>query len=129
MKPESDHADIYAGRMLNLHRSMRGMTQEELADLIGVTFQQIQKYEKALNRMAVSTVHKICQALAVAPETFFPVGDITLQPLPNGIQQEEITRLIRSYCRIVDAQERQRVLSIIRVYGGDSVIGNTLSKS
>ena len=105
------------------------MPQDELAHEIGVTFQQIQKYEKGHNRMAVSTLHKICQALAVAPETFFPSDDVEPKPLPNGIQQEELSRLIRSYCKITDAQERQRVLGIVRASGGDSVIGNTLSKS
>ena len=129
MKSEPEDSDVYAGRMLHVLRSAKGVTQEELAEQIGVTFQQIQKYERANNRMAVSTVHRICRALAVAPETFFPPGDVEPQSLPNGIQQEELSRLIRSYCRITDGRERQRALGIVRVYAGDSVMGKTLSKS
>ena len=105
------------------------MPQDELAHEIGVTFQQIQKYEKGHNRMAVSTLHKICQALAVAPETFFPSDDVEPKPLPNGIQQEELSRLIRSYCKITDAQERQRAISIVRVYSHNGVIENTLKRT
>lgn len=64
--------DRHAGRKVRQRRLEVGMSQERLAELLGVTFQQVQKYERGVNRIAVSRLFDIAQALEVAPGWFFP---------------------------------------------------------
>lgn len=63
--------DSYMGQRLRMRRAMLGMTQAELGDAIGLSFQQIQKYENGKNRMAVSTLWRIAKALNVSPDYFW----------------------------------------------------------
>ncbi|TWB15526.1 helix-turn-helix protein [Nitrospirillum amazonense] len=65
--------DKQVAARLYLRRRSLGMTQTELGAALGVTFQQVQKYEKGINRMAVSTLHEAAKALGV-PITFFFEG-------------------------------------------------------
>lgn len=62
--------DIKAGKVLRRERTLRGYSQSDLADYLGITFQQIQKYEKGTNRMSISTLFAICEFLRIAPENF-----------------------------------------------------------
>ncbi len=64
--------DIEAGKLLRFARQQRRMSQDQLAKEIGVTFQQIQKYEKGRNRMGASKIWEFSQALSVPPGYFFP---------------------------------------------------------
>lgn len=61
--------DAEIGARIRAKRLNLGLTQEQMADLIGVTFQQVQKYEKGMNRVSASTLHRIAQALDA------PIGD------------------------------------------------------
>ena len=74
-KSSVHHADIYAGRMLRDIRKNKGMTQTELGAAVGVTFQQIQKYEIGSNRMSVSRLYEIAKCLKVSPIIFFPTQE------------------------------------------------------
>jgi transcriptional regulator with XRE-family HTH domain len=62
--------DVYVGRRLKLRRVAVGMSQQRLGQAIGVTFQQIQKYEKGLNRISAGKMHMIAQVLGAAPSYF-----------------------------------------------------------
>lgn len=66
-KKKPNPIDIHVGSRIRLRRTMLGMSQEKLGESLGITFQQIQKYEKGTNRIAVSTLLDICRALDVAP--------------------------------------------------------------
>lgn len=66
-----DPADVYAGQVLRALRKKQGLSQEKLADALGVTFQQLQKYERAANRISVSKLDKIARILDVSPALFF----------------------------------------------------------
>lgn len=67
-----DQVDVIVGRRLRHRRRLLGMTQQELAALCGVSFQQVQKYECAYNRMSVAMLWKLACALGVSVEYFFP---------------------------------------------------------
>ena len=67
--------DELVGREIRGFRKLKGLTQQELAEQIGITFQQLQKYETAKNRVSVSRLWDICEALKVAPGAFFPVSE------------------------------------------------------
>jgi transcriptional regulator with XRE-family HTH domain len=72
-KKSPDALDIYVGSRARMRRMMLGMTQERLAHKLGLTFQQVQKYEKGMNRMGSSRLQQIADILQV-PVTFFFEG-------------------------------------------------------
>ncbi len=63
--------DQHIGRRLRRRRLDLGLSQAALSEMIGVTFQQVQKYEAADNRIAASTLYRLAEALEVSPEYFF----------------------------------------------------------
>ena len=65
------YVDQHVGRMLRLFRTSQGLSQAELGHRAGVTFQQIQKYERGTNRIGASRLWVFCQALGVQPGQFF----------------------------------------------------------
>lgn len=67
--------DMEAGAKLRDARNAIGMSQEKLAEKSGITFQQVQKYEKGKNRMSLSRLWQFCEILDVSPAYFFPVGN------------------------------------------------------
>lgn len=77
--------DVDIGTRIRVARLARGLSQGELGAAVGVTFQQIQKYEKGANRIAGSRVLKICAALGITVEQIFKNLDHTKQskPLPS----------------------------------------------
>ena len=76
-----DPVDIHVGARLKLRRKIAGVSQEELATAIGVTFQQIQKYESGANRVSCSRLWRIAKTLTVSPGFFF-------QGLPLDVELE-----------------------------------------
>lgn len=71
-KGKAGYFDIFAGEQVKHYRALQGISQEKLAKKIGVTFQQVQKYENGSNRMALSTAAKVAHVLEVDIEVFFP---------------------------------------------------------
>lgn len=125
--------DNYVGRRLRSRRTMLGMSQENLGVAVGVTFQQIQKYERGLNRVGASRLYEFARVLNVPVSYFFE--DLTQSDQPetfgSGSSQgnlvdsgdifqfeklgnKEILTLVRSYYEIDDPQVRKKVLSLIR---------------
>lgn len=72
MNPTKPHpVDLHAGSRLRLARTSRGLSQAELAASIGVTFQQIQKYERGANRISASALFRFCARLSTPIDWFF----------------------------------------------------------
>jgi transcriptional regulator with XRE-family HTH domain len=71
MPRDNDAIDKRIGRNIRFHRTQQGLSLAELGEAIGVTFQQIQKYESGSNRIAASRLYKVSRALRVAVESFF----------------------------------------------------------
>jgi transcriptional regulator with XRE-family HTH domain len=67
-----DPTDLYVGQMIRAQRRLQGVSQQQLADAIGLTFQQVQKYERAANRVSASKLLELAKALKVPVSTFFP---------------------------------------------------------
>ena len=94
--PTSKHApraanpiDVHVGTRVRLRRKTMKMSQEQLGDQLGITFQQVQKYERGTNRVGASRLWKISQVLEV-PIQYFYDGDWTssLPPVENGVSVE-----------------------------------------
>lgn len=106
--------DIAAGARLRALRMRAGMTQQELGRAIGVTFQQIQKYETGANRMAVSTLLRICDALGRDPVDILPRRVSGGAPAPDpfaalgaSIGGYELAGL---YARMTPEQQRAQLI-------------------
>ena len=67
-----DEVDAYVGARIGLRRSALGLSQSALAQQLGISFQQVQKYETGQNRISASRLHRAATVLATSVETFFP---------------------------------------------------------
>ncbi len=109
--------DAHVGKRIRHRRWMVGMTQQQLADRVGIKFQQIQKYETGMNRVSASRLWDIAEALGVQIAFFFEgLGD---QTAPVGVEgdmlaDKEAQELVRSYYAIPEAQ-RRRLFDLARV--------------
>ena len=109
--------DAHVGKRIRHRRWMIGMTQQQLADKVGIKFQQIQKYETGMNRVSASRLWDISDALGVSIAFFFG-GLAEGEQLENGatdlMADKEALELVRSYYAIPEAQ-RRRLFDLARV--------------
>ena len=109
--------DVHVGQRSRHRRWTIGMTQQQLADSVGIKFQQIQKYETGMNRVSASRLWDIARSMDV-PVAFFFEGLSGPAPAElDLISDKEALQLIRAYYSIPEAQRRQifelaRVLSV-----------------
>lgn len=112
--------DVHVGKRIRHRRWMVGMTQQQLAERVGIKFQQIQKYETGMNRVSASRLWDISSALSVPIDFFF-------EGLENGASEaadttrpgdiladKEALELVRSYYAIPENQ-RRRLFELARV--------------
>lgn len=96
IKDGPDPVDRYVGAQVRKRREELGLNQSELAGALSLTFQQVQKYEKAANRISASKLHRIAAVLKVPIEWFFPVeGEAAEAPAESPIEAQVMTRLRR----------------------------------
>ncbi len=121
--------DIHVGSRLKLRRTMVGMTQEKLGDQLGVTFQQVQKYEKGANRIGASRLQEIARILTVPVAYFFEDAKEHAEPergLDYGFAEDhgtsfdlpqaatgEAHALAKAFSRISDARIRRRIIDLV----------------
>jgi transcriptional regulator with XRE-family HTH domain len=107
-----------------VRRIALGLSQEKLAGQLGLTFQQVQKYEKGVNRVGSGRLHEIGRILGVSPSYFFEgldsVGDGQAKSAANEIlrSQEEGLQLMRAFDAIKDARMRQALVQMARAMAG-----------
>jgi transcriptional regulator with XRE-family HTH domain len=119
--------DIEIGRRIRALRLERGITQTQLGNLLGVTFQQIQKYEKGANRVAAARLQRVAQALDV-PIMFFytdPPATEQAKAQPNSmdvgfgfLQTTWAVRLMRAFSRIQDVEMRKTLVALAERVAG-----------
>lgn len=90
-KGKADDTDLFVGQRIRTVREALNISQETLAQRVGVSFQQLQKYENGTNRIAAGRLYQVAEALGVEPGSFFPsaAGSFELAVTQAG----EITRL------------------------------------
>ena len=112
--------DVHVGSRIRQRRWMTGMTQQQLAEKVGIKFQQIQKYETGANRVSASRLWDIAEALGVNVAFFFegikPVDEkLPTEKVPlDLVGDKEAMELIRSYYSIPEDQ-RRRLFELARV--------------
>ncbi|MCH2167228.1 MAG: helix-turn-helix domain-containing protein [Oceanicola sp.] len=121
----SHPVDEHVGKRVRHRRWMVGMTQQQLADRVGIKFQQIQKYETGMNRVSASRLWDIAEALTVPVSFFFEGLDEDGGVLQDGVLQgdilsdKEALELVRSYYAIPENQ-RRRLFDLARVLSDDA---------
>ncbi len=109
--------DAHVGKRIRHRRWMVGMTQQQLADKVGIKFQQIQKYETGMNRVSASRLWDIADALGVSISFFFEglaEGQAPAAAQGDMMADKEALELVRSYYAIPEAQ-RRRLFDLARV--------------
>ena len=113
--------DIIVGRKIYSTRVKAGLSQSALAERVGVTFQQVQKYEKGNNRVAVSTLMRLAVALDVKPESLLPIPDpegeaVEVEQAPvlgSMVEYAATQRIAKRIGEIRNPKLRNKVLQII----------------
>lgn len=114
--------DVHVGKRLRHRRWMVGMTQQQLAEQVGIKFQQIQKYETGMNRVSASRLWDIAEAMDVPVAFFFEgIEDVEAAKAAGGsvvpgdlMADKEALELVRSYYSIPENQ-RRRLFDLARV--------------
>ena len=111
--------DVHVGKRIRHRRWMLGVTQQQLAERVGIKFQQIQKYETGMNRVSASRLWDIAEALEVPISFFFEGLDrepaVEAEGLPGDLMSDrEALELVRSYYAIPETQ-RKRLFDLARV--------------
>ncbi len=119
--------DVHVGSRLHMGRTLFGLNQTELGEALGVTFQQIQKYEKGTNRISASRLFDLSHVLDVPFSFFFddiPVkatkgGDAELSQSAEAefMFKRETLELVKAYTRIADPTMRQALMNVITALG------------
>ncbi len=124
MKKTPDPIDRHVGSRVRMQRILMKMSQEKLGDALGLTFQQIQKYEKGLNRIGASRLQQISKTLNVPPSFFFDGAPShadgngfaeasSSQYVVDFLSTAEGLNLNRAFARIKNPKVRRRVLDLV----------------
>ncbi len=126
--------DVHVGSRMRLRRTLLGMSQEKLGMAIGLTFQQVQKYERGANRIGASRLFELSRALDVPVSFFYDDMPADLAGAPAGQESDaqrsiggagepdpmakrETMELVRAYYRIKDASVRKRLFEAVKAVG------------
>ena len=124
--------DRHVGSRVRMRRMMLSMSQEKLGDALGLTFQQVQKYEKGANRIGASRLQHIAGILQVPVSFFFEgsacpgwrrAGGMNEAPSPAYVSDFLATSdglaLTKAFVRIKDAKLRRRIVDLVEQIAGD----------
>jgi transcriptional regulator with XRE-family HTH domain len=122
--------DKHVGEQIRKRRTMLNMSQAKLGDAVGVTFQQVQKYEKGKNRVGASRLQQIANVLQVPPASFFDdtsditpkswhgakmekTGTASAEPILTFVATSEGLALSKAFTRIANQQVRRRIVDLV----------------
>ena len=136
---EPNPIDVHVGNRVRMYRTLRGLSQEKLGEALGLTFQQVQKYEKGMNRIGASRLWDISQVLdtpvaffyegiseeteSLSPRHVFTepdadyssrVSQISAQADNDPLSRKESLELVRSYYRIPDREIAHKLLDLMK---------------
>ena len=133
VKKTPNPIDKHVGSRVRMRRMMIGMSQEKLGHALGLTFQQIQKYEKGMNRIGASRLQQISQILQVPVAFFFeeapnPAGEMqatngapATSYVSDFLATSDGLALTKSFTRIKDAKLRRRIVELVEQIAGEEL--------
>src|SRR3954447_11595527 len=114
-RPRAGALDTLVGKRARERRLALGLTQQRLAEMVGITYQQLHKYETGANRLSAGRLYQLAGALGVEVGHFFG-GDGEVAA-PTG-QRRMLLDLVRNFARIPDRQQREAVARLARTLAG-----------
>ena len=124
--------DVHVGSRVRLRRMLLGMSQEKLGEHLGLTFQQVQKYEKGINRIGASRLFDLSQVLGVPVQFFYEelavagAGAAGFGERPaesyavEFLGSREGLELNKAFARITDAKVRRSIVDLVRAFAGEA---------
>lgn len=117
-----DPVDLYVGSRVRMRRTVLGLSQEKLADQLGITFQQVQKYENGSNRVGSSRLYAISRILSVPVSFMFDGYDESgrlavsedVSKFDKQMRSRETIELMKAYYNIKDENLRRKVLEMVK---------------
>ncbi|MFC4271877.1 helix-turn-helix domain-containing protein [Sneathiella chungangensis] len=118
--------DVHVGSRLRMRRTLLGLSQQKLGEKLGLTFQQIQKYERGANRIGASRLFELSRILDIKPSFFFEEMPAGGSALAQGVEEpadefeheflgkRETLELVRAYYKIDNLEVRKRVFDVIK---------------
>jgi len=120
-KKQANPVDTQVGNRVRIRRMLIGMSQEKLGDMLGLTFQQVQKYEKGVNRIGAGRLYEISRILGVPIDFFYEgvapegsVSDSSAAPVMEFVSSGEGLQLSLAFMKIKDPKVRKRVLELVK---------------
>lgn len=118
MTMSASEIDVWVGRRMRQRRESLGISQARLARHLGLTFSQVQKYEKGTNRVGAGRLYLLAGFLGV-PVQFFYDGLVAFpaidrMPEDQGVKNDEVSALGRAYLSIADPDTRESLLALVR---------------
>ncbi len=117
-RPEDFEIDKQIGQRVRERRIVLGLSQIVLADGLGISFQQLQKYETGFNRIAAGRLYGCAELLGVRPEYFFEGLEGSDSGTPDETRSDEALKLARAYYSIDDPALRLHVRKLLRAIAG-----------
>ncbi len=131
-KKKPNPIDIHVGSRVRLRRTMLGMSQERLGESLGITFQQIQKYEKGTNWVGASRLQQIARVLSTPVSFFFEDAPGQEGTAQGGFAEADATNYVvdflssteglqlnRAFVKIKDAKVRRKIIEMVRALAND----------
>jgi transcriptional regulator with XRE-family HTH domain len=131
-KKKPNPTDVHVGSRIRLRRNMLGMSQERLGESLGITFQQVQKYEKGTNRVGASRLQAIAEVLDVPVAFMFEdapgqsrgampgfAEDASFGSMLDFTSSPEGLQLNRAFVKISDARIRRKVIDLVKAIAAD----------
>jgi transcriptional regulator with XRE-family HTH domain len=122
-KKQANPVDMQVGNRVRIRRMLIGMSQERLGELLGLTFQQVQKYEKGINRIGAGRLFDVSRILGVPIDYFYEGAQMSGQagfaedsapPVMEFVSSGEGLQLSLAFMKIKDAKVRKRVLDLVK---------------
>lgn len=130
-KKQANPIDAQVGNRVRLRRMLVGMSQEKLGEMLGLTFQQVQKYEKGVNRIGAGRLYQVANILGVPisyfyedvserePDGLVPANDYATPPVMEFLSSGEGLQLALAFMRIREPKVRKRVLDLVKSLSED----------
>ncbi|MCH4541148.1 MULTISPECIES: helix-turn-helix domain-containing protein [Brucella/Ochrobactrum group] len=130
-KKKPNPIDVHVGSRIRLRRNMLGLSQEKLGESLGITFQQIQKYEKGTNRVGASRLQAISAILSVPVSFFFEdapgssnqagfAEDNEATYVVDFLNSNEGVQLTRAFTKISDPKVRRKIIDLVKSLAADA---------
>jgi len=131
---KANPVDMHVGTRVRMRRMLLGMSQEKLGELLGLTFQQVQKYEKGVNRIGASRLYELSKVLDVPVQYFYDEvpgtdsSDTAIEGFSESadayvtdvLSSRDGLELTKAFARITDSRVRRSIVDLVRTLAGNN---------